>query len=217
MHSHKIKGIAAAILIVIVMGSIFLFDLKIKASVLEIAKAKVQVDETEKINRIVNQEVVAKNSYDDLVYIHKDKNGRIVLIQPNTIVLNKIMANTTTRITESLGQMEEESIAIPLGQVSGSVLLSGYGPKILVKVIPSGQVDVDILNKFDEAGVNQTRHLIYCKIKARIKIAVPLMNEEIKVSTTIPLAETIIVGDVPRTYVNYKENQSIPYPYINEE
>jgi len=212
----KIKIAFIGTVILMLMLSVVWMDSRIKASVLEIARSRVQIRETEIINEIVNREVVAKTSYEDLVKIHKDRNGRIVLIQPNSIMINKIMASTTVRITESLGQTHEESISVPLGQITGSTLLAGYGPRIKVKIIPSGQVHVEIINKFDEAGVNQTRHLIYFRIQSDMKIAVPLMGEELKVSTTVPLAETIIIGDVPRTYVNYKEKSELPYSVINE-
>lgn len=217
MLSKKFKLTGIGLLILLIAISLIIFDIRIKASVLTIARAKVQVSETEAINKIINREVVGKTSYEDLVRIHKDESGRIVLLQPNTIVINRIMADITESITENMGQMDEQTISIPLGQITGVTMLAGYGPKVKVKVLPCGQVYVNIINKFDEAGVNQTRHLIYCKISTRMKLAVPLMNEEIKVSTVVPLAETIIVGDVPRTYVNYKEKQDLPYSVINEE
>lgn len=214
---HKVKALSMVALIMITIGFLIWFDIRIKSSILAIAQAKVQLSETETINNIINREVVAKTSYSDLVKIHKDKDGRIVLLQPNTILINKIVTSTTAKISGSLEQMNEESVSVPLGQISGATLLSAYGPKIKVKVIPCGQVHVDIINRFDEAGVNQTRHLIYCSIKTDLKVAVPMMDEDIKVSTTVPLAETIIVGDVPRTYVDYKEKQGMPYSVTNED
>lgn len=214
--SHKVKILGIAALIVIFIGFLIWSDIRIKSSILTIAQAKVQLSETETINQIINREVVAKTSYSDLVKIHKDNNGKIVLLQPNTIMINKIVASTTAKITEALDQMQEESVLVPLGQISGTTMLSGYGPKIKVKAIPCGQVHVDIVNKFDEAGVNQTRHLIYCQIKTDLKVAVPMMDEDIKVSTTVPLAETIIIGDVPRTYIDYKGKQDLPYSVNND-
>jgi sporulation protein YunB len=72
-----------------------------------------------------------------------------------------------------------------------------------VRVIPTKQVTVDVENKFEQAGINQTRHLIYFKINSTIKIAVPLVHKDLTVSTTVPLADTIIVGDVPNTFFNF--------------
>jgi len=155
-----------------------------------------------------------KIKYQDIVDIHKDKEDRIVLIQPNTIVLNKMMADTTLEIAKALENLTIETIEIPLGQISGSKLLAGYGPKMKARIIPVGQVYVDVLNKFDAAGINQTRHLIYFNISSRVMVAVPFINEEIDVSTTIPLAESIIIGEVPETYVNISDDKIPLYPLL---
>jgi hypothetical protein len=72
-----------------------------------------------------------------------------------------------------------------------------------VKIIPAKQVTVEVENRFEQAGINQTRHLINFKINSRIKIAVPLVDKDVEVATTIPLADTIIVGSVPDTYLNF--------------
>ena len=139
-----------------------------------------------------------------------------MLIQPNTIMLNKIMASTVLEVSNSMGQMRDNTISVPLGQLSGIHLLSGYGPRMKVKIIPTGQVHVEVQDKFEQAGINQTRHLIYFDIKALIQVAVPFMKETVDVSTVIPLAETIVVGDVPQTYVNFTGGGELLYPYIKE-
>lgn len=202
------------ILILVIVCSFFIVDYKLKASVIEIAKAKAQITVAEKINTVTNQEIVSKIEYQDIVNIHKDKEDRIVLIQPNTIILNKMMANTVVEIAKSLDNLSEESIDIPLGQITGSQILAGYGPKMKVKIIAVGQVNVDVLNKFEGAGINQTRHLVYFNINSKIKVAVPFIDEEVNVSTTIPLAETIIIGDVPETYVSLSDDKAPIYPFI---
>ena len=202
------------ILILVIVCSFFIVDYKLKASVIEIAKAKAQITVAEKINTVTNQEIVSKIEYQDIVNIHKDKEDRIVLIQPNTIILNKMMANTVVEIAKSLDNLSEESIDIPLGQITGSQILAGYGPKMKVKIIAVGQVNVDVLNKFEGAGINQTRHLVYFNINSKIKVAVPFIDEEVNVSTTIPLAETIIIGDVPETYVSVSDDKAPIYPFI---
>jgi len=206
----------ALTIIILTLISILIIDFKLKASLLQIAKSKAQVSGVETINEIVNQKIVSQIKYEDIVSVHKDGEGRIVMIQPNTIVLNKIMADTVSEVASSMGSLKEDSVDIPLGQLSGSNILAGYGPKLKVKIIPAGQVQVDVLNKFEQAGINQTRHLIYFKIDSDIKVAVPLLNDEVKVSAVIPLAETIIVGEVPETYVNFKGQDEMIYPFIKD-
>jgi len=205
------------IIIVAVLIISITIDVKIKSSVLQLARSKAQLSETAAINRIVNERVVNDIEYQDLVAVHKDDQGRIVMIQPNTIMLNKIMTQTVIEIADVTADMREDSIIIPSGQLLGFSFIAGYGPKLKVKILPAGEVKVNVLNKFDQAGVNQTRHLIYFKIDSNIKIAVPYLDETIHVSTVIPLAETIIVGEVPKTYLNFGENKDSLYPLMLQE
>ena len=203
-------------LIFIIICIFLIIDYKLNASIIEIAKAKAQTTVVQDINTVVNQEIVSQIKYQDIVDIHKDKEDRIVLIQPNTIVLNRMMAATSLEVAKSLDNLSAENIEIPLGQITGSKILAGYGPLMKARIITVGQVYVDVLNKFEEAGINQTRHLIYFNISSKVKIAVPFLNEEINVSTTIPLAETIIIGEVPETYVSVSDDKVPIYPFIKK-
>lgn len=203
-----------AIVLVVVAG--VLADFRLKASTIQIARAQAQVTGIRLINKVVNDKIAGQVKYEDLVIIHKDSAGRVVLIQPNSIMLNKIMASTVLEVSNSMGEMEDSIISVPMGQLSGSNILSGYGPRLKVRIIPTGQVHVEVKDKFEQAGINQTRHLIFFNIRATINIAVPFVKESVEVSTVIPLAETIVVGDVPQTYVNLTGGGELVYPYIKD-
>ncbi len=193
-----------SVMVVIVLATVLLLaDLRLKGSILEIAQSEAQLQAVEIVNQAVNDKIVAETDYRDIIYIHKDDKGRIDMLQANTVKLNQIMAKTIKEVIASLNRLETQTISVPLGQVTGSVFLAAYGPKLNVKIVPAKQVTVEVENKFEQAGINQTRHLIYFKINSRIKIAVPLVNKDVEVSTTIPLADTIIVGAVPDTYLNF--------------
>jgi len=197
--------------------TLFLFvyiDFRLKASILQLSKSSVQLQGTEILNRIVNEEVVSRVKYDDMVVIHKDNEGKIVLIQPNTVVLNRLIASTVQVLSHSMGEMKEDSVDIPIGQLSGLKILAAWGPTMSVKIIPSSEVHVDLEDRFEQAGINQTRHLISMNIATKMKVAVPYLSEEVDVGSTIPLAETIIVGDVPSSYVNFKSSESDLYRFI---
>ncbi len=195
--------IVVLILIASIVTGLALLDFELKSSILAIARSKAQIQAVERINRIVAEKVVNQIQYTDIVHVHKDEQGRVVLIQPNTIELNRLMSETMVEVTRAMNTMQENTINIPLGQLTGSRILAGYGPKIKVKTIPVSQINVNVLNNFEQAAINQSRHLIYFVIEGKIKVAVPFMDDEVKISTTIPLAETIIVGEVPKTYVNF--------------
>ncbi len=204
------------VLVLSLLIAFFLLNIKLKASILELAEATAQIRAVEIINHAVYEKIVKGTEYQDIVYIHKDGEGKIVMIQANTVVLNQIMAKTISAVVEGLNSLREETIEVPLGQVTGSIILAAYGPKMQVNIIPTKQVTIYVDNKFEQAGINQTRHQIYLKIVSKIKIAVPLLEKTINVSANIPLAETIIVGDVPQTYVDFKGNDANLYPLLNQ-
>lgn len=196
------KALLIVLICAIILGTIFV-DLRLKASILELARSNAQLKTVELMNQVVNEKVVAETQYDDLMRIHKDDQGRIVLIQANTVALNRIIAQTISELARGLGQLREDRIDIPLGQLTGSRILAGYGPKITVRMIPAGQVSVRVDNRFEQAGINQSRHLIYLEVKTTIRIAVPFVDRDVNASTIVPLAETIVVGQVPETYVQF--------------
>lgn len=208
-----IPVIYLAFLILIII-SFILIDYRIKQSVLALARSKAQLKTVELINMIVNEKVVANIQYQDIFNVHKDDQGSIVLLQANTVGINQIITQTTHEISKSLQHVSDDTIKIPLGQILGFDVLAAYGPKMNVKIIPVGEVNVSIRNTFEEAGINQSRHLIYFEINTKMRIAVPFLNDEINIAATVPLAETIIVGKVPETYINMSDRNSKLAPLL---
>lgn len=123
-------------------------------------------------------------------------------MQPNTREINKLATRMTTKIQESLKTMDKQEIRIPIAQVFNNQLLAGIGPWIKVQVYPMGTVDSAIVDRFQEAGINQTRHMIYLRTMAQIRIVVPLVTTQVEIPSEMLIAETIIVGDVPKFYMN---------------
>ncbi|NLN87637.1 MAG: sporulation protein YunB [Syntrophomonadaceae bacterium] len=201
--ARKWISVLAAVLIIFLVVITVLVDLQVKASILEIARTQAQLRAVEVINESINNNIVSGTNYQDLVSIQTDSNQRVVMLQANTVVINQLMARTVNEVIKSNTSLQAKAINIPLGQVTGNIMLIGRGPSVSVRVLPVQQVHVEVDNRFEQAGINQTRHIISFKINTRIKIAVPLASEELPVTTTIPIADTVIVGEVPHTYVNF--------------
>lgn len=178
----------------------------INQTVMEIAQIRVTQMATEAISNAVNARIAEENaSYNDLVQIHKDSSGKIVLIQPNAVMLNKIATDTTLAAQASLIRLQEERIQIPLGQVTGIYFFANHGPRIDVSVVPQGTVEVEIVDKFEQAGINQTRHYVGLYFKTQVRLVIPLRSGLTEIATQVPITDSIIVGDVPGTYVSIPE------------
>lgn len=212
LNFKKSNGPTVALIIILMMvfGLFILIDINLRPTILAIAKAKARLIATKAINDAIHNRVVDDVKYQDLIYIKTDNNGRIVLMQPNTIKINKIASETTLEVQKTLENLKDDYLKIPLGQVLGSQLIANHGPRIKVDIVPLGTVQTEVVDEFQEAGINQTRHLLYLHVKTTVKIIIPLVSSDVVVSTMVPVAETIIVGEVPQTYfsVNLDKKQT---------
>lgn len=196
-------------LLILLISGIYCFmviDRNLKPTIIKIADARAHIVATEAINRALYEKVLYNTDYEDLITIHKDTEQKVTVMQANTLKIGRIVSDSNMAIKETLKNLQDEDFYIPLGQALGSPLLANYGPKIRVEIVPVGTVNVEFDDRFQEAGINQVRHILYLNIETTVKIVVPLLKEDIVVKHQIPIAETIIIGDVPNTYLGLSRN-----------
>jgi len=202
-HRFPIKLIVVILVVAVILVVPFLIvERNLKPTILTIAKAYAEQIAVDAIQNAVNEKIAKSVEYKDLIFIRTDNRGRIVLMQANTIKINNLAADTVLDIQKSLASLEGKEIPIPMGQVLQSQLLAAYGPKIKVTLVPIGTVKVKVVDDFQQAGINQTRHRLYLNVSGRVKIVIPMASDYVEVTSQIPIAETIIVGEVPETYLN---------------
>ncbi|MBC8015926.1 MAG: sporulation protein YunB [Sporomusaceae bacterium] len=201
--------VISILLCIALIAGFWMMETHLKPTVLAIAEAKATFLATQSINSVINESINGGIDPQKLVNITLDSRGRVVLIQSNTMEFNRIAADTTIKVQNILREIGEEKISIPIGQIMGSQLLASMGPNITVTVIPIGTVQVKVFDKFEQAGINQTRHMVYLIATTQIRIVVPLVSKSVSVNTQVPIAEYIVVGEVPSTYVQF------PFPLPN--
>lgn len=64
--------------------------------------------------------------------------------------------------------------------------------------------DAEFHNAFSEAGINQTSHRIEMEVTITMLILTPVGTEDVTASSTVVVAETVIVGTVPGSYVDVR-------------
>ncbi len=160
---------------------------------------------TTAVNTALSETSALEIKYEDLMDWKTDSQGNIVAVQPNTGEINRIAASTTTRVQAALRDIKNVRISVPIGQVFGSAILANLGPWLTVSVVPIGVVSTSVTDQFETAGINQLRHRVYLEIEASVKILVPLVSSNLTVRTSMPIAESIILGDVPQFYVHMGE------------
>lgn len=166
-----------------------------------VTDAKARMIATQAINDAVKVKIKNDINYEDLIFVKTDNQGRITMMQANTVLMNSIASDVALEVQQNMRQIVTNKIKVPIGNAFDSQLLAQYGPKINIDIEPQGTVTVDFGTEFKESGINQTIHKVYLIINTDVKIIVPLASDTINVTSTIPIAETVIVGDVPESYI----------------
>lgn len=139
--------------------------------------------------------------YDTLITITRDENGDVVLISTNSLQINLLARELVNIAQEKLEKIGTQGINIPIGTLTGLPIFVGRGPEIKVKMLPIGNITCKFSSEFKEAGINQTNHKLYLTVNSNVSVILPIENQIIQTQTQIMIAESIIVGKIPETYL----------------
>ncbi|MGI6029293.1 MAG: sporulation protein YunB [Candidatus Heteroscillospira sp.] len=154
------------------------------------------------INSSVNQRMKTDDmSYDRFVSLDKDKNGVVTAIKTNMTEINALSSDI---LSDVVGQGERRvlEVDVPLGNLLGSSLLMGKGPNVPLDIIMLTSSRIDFRNDLASAGINQTKHRIIFELTVEIDVLIPWDMASAVVKSDVLIAETVIVGNVPETYIS---------------
>ena len=140
--------------------------------------------------------------YSQLMRVELDGEGRVTLLVTDTQLLNQLTSAVILDATQRLEALSQQRYTLPLGSLLGGVLLSGAGPPVAFRFTALGAPRAELEDSFHSAGVNQTRHSIYLNLSCDIRVVAPFSRQELTVSSRMLLAEGVIVGYVPDTYLS---------------
>ncbi len=154
------------------------------------------------VNDTVNRIMAEGNySYDYFVTIEKDNDGNVAAISANMSRINAVSSKILAEVVDA-AENGVLDIRVPIGNLLGSNILMGKGPEVLVEVITLTSSFIDIENEIISTGINQAKHKIILKVDVDVDILVPWDVLTTRVESNVLIAETVIVGKVPETYVD---------------
>ncbi len=140
--------------------------------------------------------------YTDLMRVEKDSQGSIVSVEADTVKINALKAGVTTEILTQLKKHQNMTVRIPTGTLLNGDLLTGRGPRIPVKISLSGAAATQMSSYFESAGINQTSHRLVMDITVTLYAAIPGNDATTTLETSFIIAETVLVGKVPDTFLD---------------
>ena len=181
---------------------LLLLEQNLSQTMLDMAYAQAYSMAVETLNRAVKDVTENGVSYDELVDLYVDGDGRVSMLRANTIRMNELAAKTALMAETELNSFKNQFIEIPAAAALGIRFLSGFGPRIAVQIVPVGAVHTSFDTELETAGINQTRHQIFLTLRATVSLIIPTGSQLVDVKSTVPIAESIIVGDVPQSFVD---------------
>lgn len=181
----------------------FLVQQNLTPVILSMAQARSVSLATQALNDAVSDAMDEGFTYADLMDVVLNNAGNVSLVKANAMQMNRLANSVIDKAQHRLDQIESQQLKIPLGAALGVSLLEGSGPLIPVRIVPVGSVNTEFSTEFESSGINQTRHKIFLRASASVQIVIPTDAQVASVTVDVLVAESIIVGEVPNSFVGY--------------
>ena len=194
-----------ALLLILLTLALYLFLQKsLSQVILDTAHASAYALAVDTLNAAVRESVADGVPYEQLITVRTDSAGRVSMLQANTARMNTLAAGIAQSAQHALAEDT-------LGAALKVPFLSSAGPRVRVRLTPVGAVNVSFHTEFENAGINQTRHKIYLQLHANVELVLPTGTRPVSADTQVLIAESIIVGDVPQSYINVPESEMLNF------
>lgn len=205
MKKYKENLIKLVLIIILIFSLItyFYLEVSIRPTLAAICEVQAKVIASRIINEIVRNELNKESIKNQILVPSYDKDGRINMIRTDAMVMNTISNNIAKNVQKKIVELESQKFSIPLFTALDSQLLAGKGPNLNFTILHQGSVLVDFITEFEESGINQTRYKIYITVKVDMRVLSPVTTSTITVNNNVLIAEIVIVGEVPESYMNF--------------
>lgn len=188
-----------------------IFEERVRPAIESVADSRAKSVATRAIAAAVNDVMAETDTkYNDLIIFHKNANNNITAITSNVIAINSLKSLLTEAIDKRISSLDDLTVKIPIGNFLGQSILSGLGPKINIRMVPVGFTEIGVENFFTTGGINQTKHEIYLSVNCSVAVLLPMATKTAQITTQIPIAEAVIVGEVPSSYTHVSGTEQNP-------
>lgn len=195
--------------IVLAAACIGMIQQRLRPVFQQVAAAYIRQDVQELISQVISEEILQHCGYGDLIHLERDKEGRVSVMTTDMVQVNRLRQDVVTKTGNLLGEQSAREFAIPLGSLTNIAAFSNKGLKIPVEVELNGVVQVELEHEFTDAGINQSRHQIILKLEIPLTVVLSGKAWEETVSSNILVGETVIVGAVPQTYLQFTQEKGV--------
>ena len=201
---RKIRSLFYVSLFLLALGifCILLFRSRYRDVIRELAENQVKNTTSDLTNDAIAKQIAdGVVQYDRIVYFEKDLDGRITALKTNIGEVNRLKTDILNIINDEILALDTSDIGIPLGSLLLPELFSGKGPAIPVHILSIRNSDANFVSHFTQAGINQTLHQVTMEVSIDVSVLVLGQTASFTMYSEVVVAETVIVGEVPNTFL----------------
>ncbi len=191
-----------AVLALLAVAVLLVLRTKYRKVLTELAQTQVKNVTSDLINDAVDREIAEGTiQYDRLVYFEKDLEGRITALKTNMGEINRLKTETLALINQEILDMDSSALGVPIGSLVLPEVFAGRGFSIPIEILAIRNSDASFSSCFSQAGINQTLQQMKMDVFVDVTVLILGSTESFTVTSQVVVAETIIVGQVPNTYL----------------
>ena len=191
-----------AVLALLAVAVLLVLRTKYRKVLTELAQTQVKNVTSDLINDAVDREIAEGTiQYDRLVYFEKDLEGRITALKTNMGEINRLKTETLALINQEILDMDSSALGVPIGSLVLPEVFAGRGFSIPIEILAIRNSDASFSSSFSQAGINQTLQQMKMNVFVDVTVLILGSTESFTVSSQVVVAETVIVGQVPNTYL----------------
>ena len=190
------------VIFIVVLVLFFALRSKYRLIIEDLAQTQVKNSTSDLTNDAIAKQIASGEiRYDRIVFFEKDLDGRITALKTNMSEVNRLKTDILNIINDEILALDHSDIGIPLGSLFFPEILSGRGPAIPINILSIRNSDANFVSHFSQAGINQTLHRLNMEVSIDVTVLVLGQTSSFTMSSEVVVAETVIVGDVPQTFL----------------
>lgn len=190
-------------LLLILTGLILLVELHLSPYIRELARNQAVNAASNAITDAVGEMLRRGDTdFSRVIVLEKDVQGKITALRTDMTQVERLKVEVLGILGNLIAEINTQQLGIPLGNLLLPDLLAGTGPVLPVKAVSLTMSNADFFSDFTEAGINQTLQTLKVKFTISLTILTTVGYETVDVDSDVMVAQTVIVGTVPETYVN---------------
>lgn len=184
------------------LGAIVWLNCQLRPMVLAVSESTLSNQVSRIVSRVLGETEI---DYSDLVQLRYDESGTLSAVTTQMETGNRLRGALVSRLLEELSALEETTVSVPAGSLTGLTLLSGRGVHIPVEVVGVSDVDSRFDSSLTPAGINQTLHRIDLVVTTDLTLLLPGGPVTHAFTSRVTVAETVLLGQVPENYTYFSQ------------